>query len=130
MWWLTPIYGIVGAAWGMVIAGSLVNVTRLVLVGRLLHVNPLSLAMLKPLVAGGLASGAIYGLATALQVSGEEQLYWLVPVLIAFSLLSVAIYATALGVIGIEASDREVGRVLLQRLRAQFRLGSPGTGEK
>ena len=120
MWYLTPRYGIVGAAWGMVLAGSLANLSRLLLVRRLLHVNPLSLAMLKPLVAAAAAGGVAYGLARALHLTGAEHLYVLAPAIVGASLAGSAVYVLVLRLWGLEPSDREVGESLLSRLKAQF----------
>ena len=123
MWWLTPTYGLIGAATALATASALVNLVRLLLVHRLLRVNPLSLAMFKPLLAAAVA-GAITNLgARAAGLRGTEALYLLLPAVVGFSLLGAGMYVGLLLALGIEPADRQAAGAVWSRLRAQFRRG-------
>jgi O-antigen/teichoic acid export membrane protein len=116
VWWLTPLYGIVGAAVGLALAVSLANLVRLGLEVRLLHVNPWTPAMLKSLLAGAVSGGAAWGLARALGVTGAEKLAWLLPVVAGLAVLSCGIYAGMIVLLGVEKSDREAARAIWERV--------------
>lgn len=119
MWLLTPPYGLIGAAAALAASGALVNLVRLLLVHHLLRVNPLSLAMLKPLLAAAVAAAFTHLCARALGLTGEEPLYLLLPAVLTLSLFGIALYLGLLLAVGLPPPDREAATTLWSRLRAQ-----------
>jgi O-antigen/teichoic acid export membrane protein len=120
IFWLAPLYGIVGAAIGVAISSSAVNLVRLGLVRRLLHVNPPSWPMLKSLLAGAVSAGAAYLLAHAAHVTGTQPFLYLAVADLLLCGCGLAVYVAIIWLLGLEPSDREAGQAVLQRMRAQF----------
>jgi len=119
VWWLTPLYGITGAALGLALATSLANLVRLVLVRRVIGVNPMSVPMVKSLAAGVVSAVVAWGMTRILGISGKEGLHFLLPVLAAVSVLVLAVYVGVIRLLGLEESDREAARVVRKRLRGR-----------
>jgi len=123
MWWLAPAYGLIGAAVALAGSSALVNLVRLLLVHRLLRVNPLSLAMMKPLAAAAITGVGLHFGAHFAGLQGDEALYVLLPAVLGLSLLGTGVYLGLLLAVGIEPADREAARVVWSRIRAQLRRG-------
>jgi O-antigen/teichoic acid export membrane protein len=119
VWWLTPGYGVTGAALGLAVATSLANLLRLWLVHRVLRVNPLSVPMIRPLVAGLACAGVAWGLTRALGLTGREGLAYLLPVLGALSILSLMVYGALVMLLGMEPTDRRAAQAILDRIRGR-----------
>jgi O-antigen/teichoic acid export membrane protein len=117
VWWLTPLYGIVGAAVGFAAAMSAANLARLVMQNLVLRVNPWSLAMLKSLAAAAVSGSAAWGLARLLGLTGREGLGHLVPAVLGLTVVSLALYLGLILLLGVEQSDKEAARALGERLR-------------
>ena len=120
MWWLVPLYGVLGAAIGMAASTSLVNLVRLVLVRRLLRANPLGWPMVKALAAGGVTGLLAWGLASWAGLSGGETLPRLLGRVAGISLVAVACYTALVLLLGVETSDRAAARALWDRIRGRL----------
>ncbi len=116
--WLAPAHGVVGAALGLAVATGLANLLRLLLVHRMLGVNPLSLPQVKPLAAS-LGSGMVaWGLSRMLGLTGQEGLSCLLPLLLALSAVSLAVYGAVVWLLGMEPTDRQAAQAIWERLRS------------
>lgn len=119
VWWLTPLYGVTGAAVGLATAVTVANLARLAIVYRVLRVNPMSKAMLKSVVAAVVATGVAGGLSRMLGLTGHEGVLRLLPYLLGLAVLSFAIYGGLVLAMGVEPSDRQAAQMILHRLRGR-----------
>ncbi len=115
--WLTPIYGVTGAAVGLATAVTIANLGRLALVHRVLRVNPMSLPMLKSVLAGLVATAVAWGLTSLLGLTGKEGLGYLFPALLGLAAISLAVYAGLSALLGVEPSDKQAAQIIWNRLR-------------
>ena len=117
VWWLTPAYGIAGAAIGLAVAMAASNLVNLVLEIRYVRVNPWTPAMLKSLAAAAISGGVAWGLAHLLGLTGQEGLRLLLPVDLGLVVVSLGIYAGMIWLLGVEEADKEAARAVGERLR-------------
>ena len=124
VWWLTPLYGVTGAAVGLATAVTVANLSRLAIVHRVLRVNPMSLPMLKSVAAALIATAVAGGLSRALGLTGQEGAAYLAPILLGLSVLSLAVYLGLVVLLGIEPSDRQAAQTIIDRLRGRSAAGA------
>jgi O-antigen/teichoic acid export membrane protein len=106
--WLIQRYGPIGAAFATGLSIAIANLIKLIEVYYLLGMTPYNAAFVKPVLAGGVAAGAGWGVAALTSGWG---LSWLV------GLLTVGIvYACTLALLGLTDEDWDVLRPLLRRV--------------
>jgi O-antigen/teichoic acid export membrane protein len=124
VWWLTPLYGVTGAAVGLATGMTVANLIRLALVRRVLGINPMSLAMFKSVAAALVATAVAWGASHWLGLTGRESLAYLAPVLLGLTLLAFAVYAGMVWLLGFEPSDRQAAQTIADRLRGRSAPGA------
>jgi O-antigen/teichoic acid export membrane protein len=117
VWWLTPVYGIAGAAIGLAGAMAASNLANLLLEVRFVRVNPWTPAMLKSLAAAAVCGLVAWGLAHVVGLTGQERLRILLPADLGVAAISLAVYAGLIWLLGVEESDKAAARAVGERLR-------------
>ncbi|HEY3396376.1 MAG TPA: flippase [Armatimonadota bacterium] len=117
IWWLTPIYGVTGAAMGLSLSTAIANLVRLALVRGVLGVNPMSLPMAKSLAAGAVLVVLSDWAVRALGLTGHEGFWFLFPWVLLLSVLGGLLYLGLLLLMRLESSDRAAIKTLADRLR-------------
>ncbi|MCK4577362.1 MAG: flippase [Candidatus Marinimicrobia bacterium] len=109
--YLIPLHGLVGAAWGTLIAIVLLAVLRLVEAWVLFRLHPFSISLIKPLIAGLVASAAC-------ALINLTSFNWPpISVLLAGMTIFSVIYLFVYYLLGVDQTDREVIQVIYHKLR-------------
>lgn len=111
---LIPEYGIMGAALGAAISLVAVNIVRVLQVYLLLHIHPFRRALLKPVVAGSIASV----LALLAMQNFPQDGFWK---LVSTMLLFLISYTALLIWFKREPEDKEIGDRVWQKLKQHVR---------